>query len=78
MPDELPRVFVNNGGGVTVSGQVLTDRRDFVRLLSELTRAVDEAFPVTESLNWRADRHRSDDSGTIGQTRASGRKRVSE
>jgi hypothetical protein len=62
---------------VVVERQVLTDRRDFVRLLSELTRAVDEAFPVVESLNWRADRHRSDDSGTIG-TRASGRKRVSE
>lgn len=55
----------------------LTSRRDFVGLIGELARAADVAWPVSESLNWRLDPTRSDDSGTIGKSRASGRKRES-
>lgn len=71
-----PAVSVSNGAVVVETGQ-LDDRRAFVALIGELSRACDEAFPVVESLNWRSDPHRSDDSGTIGSTRASGRKRES-
>lgn len=75
--EDRPTVSVDVLGTVVVQSGHLHDRRDFVALIGELTRACDEAFPVVESLNWRTDRNRSDDSGTIG-SRASGRKRESE
>lgn len=69
-----PAVSVSSGVVVVESGQ-LGDRRDFVGLLGELVRACDEAFPVAESLNWKRDPNRSDDSGTIGSKRVGRRKR---
>lgn len=66
--EDRPTVTVISDG-VVVGAGVLTDRRDFVALIGELTRSVDEAFPVVEALNWRADAARARTSGVTQKTR---------